>query len=729
MLSELTLRAAGMKLLLSSVLLVAALSYSDSAVLAQSSNAEVSAADASSSSVAAEQQEGGLTDAESFMAEGKRFLANGLYLEAADIFETVLTEKEASHLWPEAAMLTGKAYLFAARVIESEKLRGDAIEKFKSFERSFGRSAFMEEVSFLWGLALFESGDYFEAEPRFAALLKRFPKSSFAPESVYHLGLILEKAQKYLEAQKKYYRVIEYYRRPANRVEDSTFRIARISELLEKHDLAVKWYLLACKRNRQRCLMDSDVLFYRGKAYSALGEHRRAVEQLQRFANIFPADTRYDEAMLALAASLTALDDLNGAAAILGMASESKKQESRAEALLRLASLEQETGKKLTDDGFVSLYERIVAESPFTEQAMIASMRISKHYLKRGNLRGSLEYVDRFFATYGENRFTNEMFDVRDDVILGLLQSYLDEEEYFDAAMMFEERESQIKRRSSLSRARFLAGQIHFGLMGYGRSASLLRATEDKYLSPDDRRRIRLLLAIQSYFEGAHEKAASELENLTFGKADETSFTARCHLIDLLLRQGKNVEALKHYRELATDYSETRFLLSLDFRAGLALSAQKQYSLARAAFDRFIQFNLRRRKLQRAMVSDPDATGSSDGSQPELRPLDCESYLVVGALLEKAKCCTALGQRDEAVTILEEVMQGCEKSPLLFQVCCLLADLRLQQGRPDDATKILKKCEELEIDDEVFKESQSLLLGEIEVKKRLDEISDWWVEE
>jgi len=663
------------------------------------------------------------------MAEGKRFLTNGLYLEAADIFETVLTDKDARRLWPEAALLAGKACFSAAKVIESEELRGAAIEKFKSFEESFGQSPLMEEVSYLWGLALFESGDYFEAEPRFVALLKRFPNSPFAPESEYHLGLILERAQKHLEAQKKYYKVIEYYRRPANRVEDSTFRIARISELLEKHDLAVKWYLLACKRNRQRCLMDSDVLFYRGKAYSALGEHKQAIEQLHRFVNIFPADTRYDEAMLALATSLAALDDLKGAAAILDMASKSEKPESRVEALLRLASLEQETGKKLTDDGFMSLYKQIVVESPYTDQAMIASTRLSKHFLKGGNFKGSLEYVDWFFASYGENRFMNEMLDVRDDAILGLLQSYLDEEEYFDAAMTFEEREGQIRKRSSLSRAKFLAGQIYFGLMGYGHGASLLRATEKKFLSPDDRRRIRLLLALQSYFEGAREKAASELEKLTFGKTDEVSFTARCRLIDLLLRQKKAQEALEYYQQLPPDYSETRFLLCIDFRAGLALFAQKQYSLAREAFDRFIQFNLRRRKLLRAMVLDSDAAEASDEPQSELKALDCESYLVIDAFLEKAKCCAALGQKDEAVAILERVMRGCEKSPLLYQVCCLLADLKLQQGKSDEATKTLKKCEELEVDEEVFKEAQSLLLGEIEVKKRLEEISSWWVDE
>ncbi len=721
------MRAASAKLALSLALLVAVLYYCDFAVLAQNDDAKQSDAEASISSVAAAQSEGAPSDADSFMAEGKRFLANGLYLEAADLFETVLTDKEAKRLWPEATLLTGKAFLTAARAIESEELRHDAIEKFKSFEKSFEKSPLMEEVSFLWGLALFESGDYFEAEPRFAALLKRFPNSPFAPESEYHLGLILETAQKYLEAQKRYYKVIEYYRRPANRVEDSTFRIARISELLEKHDLAVKWYLLACKRNRQRCLMDADVLFNRGKAYSALGEHKQAVEQLHRLVNIFPGDSRYDEAMLALSASLTALDDLKGASAVLDVVSKSKKPKTRVEALLRLATLEQNTGKKLTEDGFVSLYKQIVNESPYTDQAMVASIRLSKHFLGQGNFGASLEYVDWFFANYEDNRFINEVLDVRDDAILGLLKLYLEEEEYFDAAITFEERQGEIRKRSSLSRARFLAGQIYFGLMGYGRSASLLKATEEKYLSPEDRRRIRLLLALQSYFEGSGEKAVSELEKVAFGKADEVSFTARYRLIDLLFRQEKAEEALGHYRQLPPDYSETRFLLCLDFRAGLALFAQKQYTRAREAFDRYIQLNLQHRKLGRPAVVDSAEVSSEP--QYKLEALDCASYLAIGAQLEKAKCCAALGQKDDAVAILEHVMQGCEKSPLLYQVCCLLADLKLQQGKSDEASKTLKKCEELKVDEKVFSEAQSLLSAEIEVKRRLEEISGWWVDE
>ncbi len=727
MLSELLLRAASAKLVLSLALLVAVLCYCDFAVLAQNDDAKQSDTEASLSSVAAGQSEGALSDADSFMAEGKRFLANGLYLEAADLFETVLTDKEAKRLWPEATLLTGKACLTAARAIESEELRHDAIEKFKSFEKSFEKSPLMEEVSFLWGLALFESGDYFEAEPRFAALLTRFPNSPFAPESEYHLGLILEMAQKYLEAQKRYYKVIEYYRRPANRVEDSTFRIARISELLEKHGLAVKWYLLACKRNRQRCLMDADVLFNRGKAYSALGEHKQAVEQLHRLVNIFPGDSRYDEAMLALSANLTALDDLKGAAAVLDVVSKSNKLKTRVEALLRLATLEQNTGKKLTEEGFVSLYKQIVVESPYTDQAMIASLRLSKHFLGEGDFGTSLEYVDWFFANYEDNRFINEVLDVRDDAILGLLKLYLDEEEYFDAAIAFEERQGEIRKRSSLSRARFLAGQIYFGLMGYGRSASLLQATEEKYLSPDDRRRIRLLLALQSYFAGSGEKAVSELEKVAFGKADEVSFTARCRLVDLLFRQEKAEEALVHYRQLPPDYSKTRFLLCLDFRAGLALFAQKQYTRAREAFDRYIQLNLQHRRLMRPAVA--DSAEVSGEPRYELKALDCASYLAIGAQLEKAKCCAALGQKDDAGAILEHVIQGCEKSPLLYQVCCLLADLKLQQGKSDEASKTLKKCEELEVDEKVFSEAQSLLSAEIEVKRRLEEISGWWVDE
>lgn len=667
------------------------------------------------------------------MVEGKRLLDNGFYLESADLFESVLTDKEAKHLWPEAALLAGKAYFTAARAIESADLRREAIKRFESFEKLFADSPFMEEVSFLSGLALFEANDYFEAEPRFTYLLKHFPNSALAPEAEYYIGLILERSQNYLEAQKRYYRIIEFYRQPANRVEDATFRIAEISEILEKHDLAVKWYLLACRRNRQRCLMDSDVLFNRGKAYRALGEHKQAAEQLQRFVNIFPEDTRYDEAMLALAASLTAIDDLKGAATILGAVSKSQKPESRAEALIRLASLEQETGKKLTDEGFMALYKQVVSEQPYSDQAMLASARISAQLLKENNFRSSLRQVDWFFATYGENRFTNEMLDVRDDVLLGLLQSYLDEEEYFDGAIMFEERKSQIRKRSSLSRAKFLAGQIYFGLMGYGRSASLLKETEEKFLSPDDRRRMKLLLSLQSYFEGTGEKAAQDLAKLTVGKIDEVSFEGKCHLVDLLLRRGKVEEALKHYEQFPPDYTRTRFLLSLDYRAGLALFLAKQYSRAIEAFDLHIRFNLEHRRLWMpaslpTAVVDSSEAGTSGQQRSEPNALDCESYLTTAAFLEKAKCFAALGQKEDAVAILEQVMQGCEKSPLVHQACYLMADLMLQQGKSDEAAKTLKKCQELKVDEDVFFEAQSLLVSEIEVKKRLDDISSWWVD-
>ncbi|HUT03337.1 MAG TPA: tetratricopeptide repeat protein [bacterium] len=702
--------------------------YSQSGIAAEESRIE--AAQATASSVATVGGEAAtFQSAEDFLREAKKFLASGLYLEAADLFETVLTYKDAKHLWPEATLLAGKSYLKAAIAIDSDKLRNEAIERFKVFEKSFPDSPLMEQVSYFWGLALFDLGDWFEAEPRFLELLNRFPESQFAPDSEYHLGRIMEKAQKYLEAQKRYYKVIEYYRRPAKDVEDSTFRIARISELIGKHDLAVKWYLLACKRNRTRCLMDSDVLFYCGNAYYALGQPGEAAKQMWRFVNIFPSDPRYDDAMLMLASSLSALDDLKGAAVVLAGVFGSSRPEKRAEAQLRLAELEQRTGKKLSEEGFMALYKKIVDETPYSDQAIVASLHISKEFLKDGDLRSCLRYVDWFFATFDQNKFTNEMLDVRDEAILGLLQSHLNEKEYFAGAMLFERRKEQIRRQSSVVRARFLAGQVYFGLMGYRRSASLLNATEDRYLSPDDRRMTRLLLALESYFEGSKEKAVSELEKLAVGKVDDISFTARYRLIDILLRENKVTEALERYQKLSPKYSDTRFVLCLDFRAGLMLFSNKQYAAAKEAFDRYLRFNVHSRELLRAALGGTGESAAAGEPAEEIKPLDCRSYLATAAYLQKARCSASLGQKDDAISLLEQVVDECQQSPLVYQACCFLADLKVQQGKSAEATKMLKKCEQLKAEEDVFKEAQSLLLSEMEMKRRLEDISSWWVDE
>jgi len=710
------------------IALVLAIScYSESGVAAEKGQTDSAQATASSVTTATEEA-ATFHSARDFMKEANKFLADGLYLEAADLFETVLTYKDAKHLWPKATLLAGECYLKAARAIDSDKLRKQAIERFKTFEKSFPDSPLMEQVSYFWGLALFELGDWFEAEPRFLELLNRFPESQFAPDAEYHLGQIMEKSQKYLEAQKKYYKVIEYYRRPAKDVEDATFRIARISELIGKHDLAVKWYLLACKRNRTRCLMDSDVLFYRGNAYYALGQPGEAAKHLGRFVNIFPSDPRYDDAMLTLAGSLAALNDLKGAAAILSALFSSGRPEKRAEAQLRLAELEQKTGKKLSDEGFMNLYRKIVDETPYSDQAMVASVRISKEFLKDGDFKGCLKYVDWFFGTFDQNKFTNQMFDVRDNAVLGLMKSLLDQKEYFAGAMLFERRKEQLHRPSSVVRARFLAGQVYFGLMNYRRSASLLSATEDRYLSPEDRRRTRLLLALESYFEGSKEKAVSALKKLAVGKMDDITFTAQCRLIDILLRDNELTEALQRYQKLPPKYSDMRFALCLDFRAGLVLLSLKQFAKAQEAFDRYLQFNVHNRKLLRAALGE---TGESPPGEPskEIKPLDCASYLATAAYLQKARCSASLGQKDEAITLLKQVVDGCQKSMLVYQACCLLSDLEAQQGKRDEAVKTLKKCEQFKAKGDVFKESQSLLLSEMEMMKRLEDISSWWVDE
>ena len=223
---------------------------------------------------------------------------------------------------------------------------------------------------------------------------------------VVFYAIAFEFAQKYLEAQKKYYRVIEFYRRPVELVEDATFRLAKISAIIERYELAVRWFSLACNRDPQRCLMDGDALFYRGTAHSAIGQDREAVENLQRFANIFPGDPRYDEAMLTLAASLSKLGDAVGAAVTLGIVSKSQKTEPRVEALLKLAKLEEETGKKFTVEGALGLYKQILEEAPYSGPAMEASLRIAQYLFQRHSFKSTLRYLDWFFTSYDENRFT-----------------------------------------------------------------------------------------------------------------------------------------------------------------------------------------------------------------------------------------------------------------------------------------------------------------------------------
>ncbi|MBN1594142.1 MAG: tetratricopeptide repeat protein [Candidatus Coatesbacteria bacterium] len=667
-----------------------------------------------------------LTGSMAYMADGKKFLSDGLYLEAADLFETVLLDEEAKEYWPEAALLAGKAYLAAARAISSAELRREAIKFFENFEKSYSSSPLLEEDYYLWGLSLFEAEDYFEAEPKFNALLKRFPEGAFASESEYYLGRIMERAQKYLEAQKRYYKVIEYFRQPIDKVEDSTFRIARISELLDKHDLAIKWYELACQRNLYRCLMDADVLFYRGSAYASLGEHKQAVEQLFRFINIFPEDPRNDNAMLILAESLITLKDFKGAGAVLTSVMNSKNPNTRAEAMLRLAELQQESGVKLSDDDFITLYERIVEQAPHTDQAMVASLRLSRHYLNERAFANSLKYIDWFFLAFDQSKYMNEMLDLRDDAILGLLRTYLNEDEYFDGAMAFEERKNEIRKRSHLSQARFLAGRLYYGIMNYSRSAEELMATDEKFIDPDDRRLARLLLALDMQTDGKPENTMSELKSLSMGKIDEVSFAAMVRLIDLLLKQGKTEDALQYYSRLPEEYSIPRYLSCLDFRVGLRLSESGDFTRAKEAYDRYIQYNLEHREaIREALMGSHDDVANDSGSS--LKLLDCASYLATSAFVEKAKCMLSLNETDDAALILKQIMDECDSSPLRSQSCHLLADLRSKQGKSDEALKILKECEKADSDD-LYQEAQALLQTEIEVKRQLEDISNWWAE-
>lgn len=667
---------------------------------------------------------------ESLMKEGKKFLKDGLYLESADLFETVLSDPGARESWPEATLLAGKAYLEASRSVHASELRKKAIEMFQSFTKNYDDSPLLEEVTFLWGLTLFEADDYFEAEPRFNVLLTRFPDGEFVPETDYYLARIMEASQRYLEAQQKYYRVIEFHRRPADRVEDATFRLGKISTLLSKYDLAVRWYEIACKQNQQRCLMDADVLFSRGIAHSALKDHQNAIKNLQRFVNLFPDDPRFEEAMLALAKNLSETGEMTGAVAVLETVTKSGNQEARAEAMLRLATLEHETEQKLTAEGFLALYERVVEIAPYSSQAMTASIRIAKHLLKSHDYENSLHYLDWFFNTYEENKLTDEALDLRDSAIVGQIQTQLDQNEFFDAAITFENRNDQIKKQSALSQASFLAGQAYFGLMGYEKGASLLKAADEKHLSDEQRRRKRLLLAIQANLTGDSEKAVSELKSLSTSEKDKTSILASCHLVDILLKKGSVKDALEAYGQMPPDYCEVRLLLTIDFRAGRALYADKQFAKAADAFDLYVKHNLHHRMLVAPLAKDDEApVGTSTATKTKILALDCDSHLATFSFLMKAKCLAGLGRVDNAAQVLQEVIDGCETSPFVHEARFLLADYKAKQGKSNEAIELLKQVEGTDAGESMYGEAEPLLLAEMEAKKRLYDVSSWWKED
>ena len=262
--------------------------------------------------------------------------------------------------------------------------------------------------------------------------------------------------------------------------------------------------------------------------------------------------------------------------------------------------------------------------------------------------------------------------------------------------------------------------------MGYSRCASLLGAVDDRYLSTEKRRRKRLLLALHRYFEGDNDdKSASALEKLTVGKEGEITLESGCRLFDLLMKQKKPAEAARQYDKLPSGYSDTRFLLSIDFRAGALLFDQKQFELAAKAYGRYIEMNRRRRQL----ASPPPSESGVGGDQKPAVDLDCSSPLVTGSFIERARCAAALGKEKEAIKLLDQVISKCTSSPLVYRACYLLGEYRAKAGNTDEAIELLKRCEKINEYEEIWKDAQSLLLADIEVKKRLLDISKWWLDE
>ena len=681
----------------------------------------------STATLSATQIEADRQEAQAFLQEGKRFLKNGMLLEAADLFEAVLSNKNATDMWPEALLLAGKAYLATSKEVEPAKFRSKACQRFEKLVNSYPKSALVEDALFLWGSALFNGGDYIEAEPKFRELLARFPETKYGPEAEYHLGRIFESTQKYLVAQRKYYRVIEYYRHPAKLVQDSMFRLANICTLLGKNELAAKWYELACKRNRQRCLMDKDALFNRGKVYLALGEDERAVRELERFVNLYPDDTRYYEALLMAGTGLERTGKLPVAGLFLKAAAASTTANVKARALLKLATIQQDKGVNLTNTSFKELYQQIVDEFPYTQQAMEASVRLAKYLIDRQDYKAALGYLDWFFDSYGENKFTNTALDARERAILGVLKSYVTEGDFYEAAITFEGRLGQLRKRSSLSQARFWGAWAYFELMGYKQAASVLLLSENRHLTAEQRRQKKLLTALQSYLENRPELAVPQLSALAEGRSDAVSLKARCRLVDLLLRAGRTSEALKQYARLGERYIDDRLALSLDFRMGMQLREASKFAEAKKAFDRFTRLHLKRRQMElSAAATSTEATLACGQKKEAVSRLDCASYLVVSAFIQKAQCCYALGEKREACLLLEQVIGKCQLSPLVHQACCLLIDYYISQGLSDKAAGAQKRCKKVADKEPLWKQAETLINGEIEVNRRLEELSSWW---
>lgn len=227
----------------------------------------------------------GRKDEVTFLA-GECLLQEKMYDSALSFYQKVMEQFPGSHYFTRSELRSGEIYLQLQKLDRSEKL-------LKNVLSNSSDNSVKGEASYKLGQLFVARGDYNNAIKYFDLTYEGYPKSEFADYAMYGTAWSYGKLSEFARSKKTFNALLEAYPK-TKLLPDAIEKMGECDYFLKDYRASVGEFSRAISLTTEEGILEPS-LYYRGRAYDAIGEPDSARITFAEYLKQFPAGDHSQE--------------------------------------------------------------------------------------------------------------------------------------------------------------------------------------------------------------------------------------------------------------------------------------------------------------------------------------------------------------------------------------------------------------------------------------------------
>ncbi len=483
-------------------------------------------------------------DEVTFLA-GECLLQERMFDSALSYYQRVMEQFPGSHYFTQSELRSGEIYLQLKKLDKAEKL-------LKNVLANSGDKSVKGEASYKLGQLFVARGDYNNAIKYFDLTYEGYPNSEFADYAMYGTAWSYGKLSQFDESKKAFAALLAHYPNTKLRA-DAVEKMGECDFFIGNYQQAADEFSDALSLTKDNEIVEPS-LYYRGRAFTAVGQPDSARISFREYLNQFPTGDHFQEVCVLYSTLLIAAkSDIPEALHLLGQIKPDDPMYFNAR--LEAARAYEVSGD---DDSAESTLLQLANSSKAESQVARSYYELGKFYFQNKSYRQSQEAF--LLASKDPSLYAEAMKNAAISAAAG--------SDYANAKLYFLNAISKLKGAQSV-KAHFDYAASLYASHDFAGAAQIYTTAADIAPADSEKSEALYMAAESSYRAGMYNRATADYqEYLKSYPAGDHAATAALGVGYSLYFSDHFVEAAKTFQDFINRYPSSPMLSDAYLRMG-----------------------------------------------------------------------------------------------------------------------------------------------------------------